>query len=113
MPIRENDTTFVFNIKSFQSGINEQLAEGLLKMYEAVKCNNCDISNGSLSTFPEPTEWYKENEKIGNVLPFYNFTSSDLFLISCSTMTSLYFVFTERVKKCGTKIPHFISLLIT
>lgn len=80
MPIRENDTTFVFNIKSFQSGINEQLAEGLLKMYEAVKCNNCDISNGSLSTFPEPTEWYKENGKIGNVLPFYNFTSSDLFL---------------------------------
>ena len=70
----------VFTIKSFQSGINEYLAEGLLKPYEAVKCTNCNISNGSLKTFPVPSTWYTDSAEIVNAMPFYDFTTSDILL---------------------------------
>lgn len=70
----------MFTIKSFQSGINEYLAEGLLKPYEAVKCTNCDISNGSLKTFPVPSIWHTDVDVIASSMPFYNFTTSDILL---------------------------------
>lgn len=40
----------VFKIPSFQSGINEYLAEGLIKPYECLSGYNCDIEKGSLRT---------------------------------------------------------------
>ena len=44
----------VFKIPSFQSGINEYYAEGLVKPYESVKAYNCNTSEGSLATCNAP-----------------------------------------------------------
>lgn len=69
-----------FSIKSFQSGINEYLAEALLKPYEATKCSNANISSGSLKTFYEPSTWHTEGDTIHSVVPFYDFTTKHLML---------------------------------
>lgn len=66
------------SIKSFQKGINESLAEGLLKEHDALYAHNCDIASGSLKAFPRPSfamPVYPVNPIVGmihTIIPNYN-----------------------------------------
>ena len=83
-----------FKIPSFQSGINEYYAEGLIKQYESVKAYNCDISEGSLKTFNEPSTKYTLDSNIHSLMAFYDV--SDAYVL-CGKGKSL-------CKTDGTKI---------
>ena len=83
-----------FKIPSFQSGINEYYAEGLIKQYESVKAYNCDISEGSLKTFNEPSTKYTLDSNIHSLMAFYDV--SDAYVL-CGKDKSL-------CKTDGTKI---------
>ena len=65
-----------FKIPSFQSGINEYYAEGLIKQYESVKAYNCDISEGSLKTFNAPLVKNVFNNDIHSLMAFHDVSSS-------------------------------------
>ena len=71
--------TDVFEIKSFQSGIRQDLAEGLMQSYQALELNNCNISYGSLKSvkIPELVKTYTDDIKM--ILPYYDFNTQTLF----------------------------------
>ena len=68
----------VFKIPSFQSGLNEYYAEGLIKQYESVKANNCDISEGSLRTCKAPLTKHTLPNDIHSLCAFYDVSSGYL-----------------------------------
>lgn len=61
-----------FKIPSFQSGINEYLAEGLIKQYEAVSAKNSNIDSGSLKTVKEPSIVQTMNSNIHSLSVYYD-----------------------------------------
>ena len=65
-----------FKIPSFQSGINEYYAEGLVKPYEALKAYNCNISNGSLKTCNTSSTKHTLNANINSLMAFYDVSDS-------------------------------------
>lgn len=71
--------TDVFEIKSFQSGIRQDLAEGLMQSYQALELNNCNVSYGSLKSvkIPELVKTYTDDIKM--ILPYYDFNTQTLF----------------------------------
>ena len=81
-------------IPSFQSGINEYSAEGLIKMYEAVKAYNCNVSEGSLRTFNSPETKYTMNSNINSLTAYYG----------ANTSTILTVLYNGLYKPDGTKI---------
>ena len=69
-----------FKIPSFQSGINEYYAEGLIKQYESVKAYNCDISEGSLKTFNAPLVKNVFNNDIHSLMAFHDVSNSYMLI---------------------------------
>ena len=65
-----------FKIPSFQSGINEYYAEGLIKPYEAIKAYNCITSNGSLKTCNDSSTKHTLNANINSLMAFYDVSYS-------------------------------------
>ena len=60
-----------FRIPSFQSGINQYNAEGLIKVYEAVDAYNCDITDGALRSSKAPLTILRINDSVDSLIPFY------------------------------------------
>ena len=60
-----------FRIPSFQSGINQYNAEGLIKVYEAVDAYNCDITDGALRSSKAPLTILRIDDSVDNLIPFY------------------------------------------
>ena len=65
------DNTTEFKIPSFQSGINQYSAEGLIKVYEAVDAYNCNIIDGALRSSKAPLLVQRSNYDIESLIPFY------------------------------------------
>ena len=82
-----NEQIDSIRIPSFQSGINEYSAEGLIKPYEAVKAYNCNISEGSLRTFNAPDTKYTTAVAIQSISPYYG---TDKSLIIFNAGSSVY-----------------------
>ena len=110
----------VFKIPSFQSGINEYYAEGLIKPYEAIKAYNCITSNGSLKTFSSPMTKHTLDSNIHSLMAFYDVSSSymlcgkgnklckvdgtNIYDISGDKLDSLNFEYNgERILVCTSK----------
>lgn len=68
----------VFKIPSFQSGINEYYAEGLIKNYESIHAYNCNTSEGSLRTCNAPLTKHTLNSPIHSLMAFYDVSDSYL-----------------------------------
>ena len=68
----------VFKIPSFQSGINEYYAEGLIKNYESIHAYNCNTSEGSLRTCNAPLTKYTLDNPIHSLTAFYDVSDSYL-----------------------------------
>ena len=76
MAYREDTQTI--RIPSFQSGINEYSAEGLIKPYEAVKAYNCNVSEGSLRTFNSPEIKHTMSTAINSLTAYYGAKTSTI-----------------------------------
>lgn len=61
-----------FKIPSFQSGINEYVAEGLIRPYEAISAKNCVINDGALRTFKEAKTYKSFTSNVHTLLSFYD-----------------------------------------
>ena len=75
-----------FKIPSFQSGINEYYAEGLIKPYEAVNAINCITSEGSLKTFNSPTVKYTMDSNIHSLTAYYGTSNSTILVGTGKTL---------------------------
>ena len=110
----------VFKIPSFQSGINEYYAEGLIKPYEATSAINCNISEGSLKTFNSPMTKHALDSNIHSLMAFYDVSNSymlcgkgnklckidgtNIYDISGDKLDSLNFEYNgERILVCISK----------
>ena len=62
----------VFKIPSFQSGLNEYYAEGLIKPDESTHAYNCNISEGSLRTCNTPLTKHTLTNDIHTLTAFYD-----------------------------------------
>ena len=69
----------MFNISSFSGGLNQYVAEGMLKSNEAVKCINCNVDNGSLKSVPIPVLTNNTGMLVRRILPAYGTTERDYF----------------------------------
>lgn len=69
---------YTMRINSFQNGVNEYSAEGLLKPYEAYKAVNCDITNGSLKSFKVPSVYKSIGGSLHSLVPYYSNSSKTL-----------------------------------
>ena len=109
-----------FKIPSFQSGINEYYAEGLVKPYEALKAYNCNISDGSLKTCNTSSTKHTLNANINSLMAFYDVSDSyilagagtklkkvdgtDVYTISGSKLDTLNFEYNgERILVATSK----------
>lgn len=67
-------------IPSFQSGLNEYLAEGLIKPYEAMSGNNCGIEDGALRSVKTPNTRNTYESKVISLVPYYGKDKSELLI---------------------------------
>ena len=79
-----------FKIPSFQSGINQYSAEGLIKPYEAIDAKNCNIETGSLKSFRKSVQYKTNNEDvpIHSLIPYYG-SSNRLFYVSANKIKNV------------------------
>lgn len=78
-----NTVDYTFSIKSFQSGLNEYSAEGLVKPYEAVNTKNVDMSNGSFKTTKSADVYKAYTGNLHSILASYG--ASDRMFIGLGT----------------------------
>lgn len=67
---------YTLNIKSFQSGINEYSADGLLKPYEASSAINVKVDDGSFKTTVMPKIFKEYNGNLHSLVAFFNANDS-------------------------------------
>lgn len=60
-----------FSIRSFSAGLNQGVAEGLLKPFETRKAKNCVIDEGSLRSFRIPTPVKEYPNVVHSLISYY------------------------------------------
>lgn len=83
-----------FKIPSFQSGLNEYLAEGLIKPYECVKGKNCGIQDGALRSVKNAKVRKTCTGEVRSIVPYYGVDKKELLL----------HVGTDLIKEDGTRV---------